>query len=98
MVTLVLSGKPKEGKSHEAVQWAKDEAKRVQKIDKTPITVMTRRFSDDPRVYWVINFENLGALEAWEKKVSANKAHNESVSKAFTSIIEDGTSALYQEA
>ena len=97
MVTYVLSGKPKAGKANEATKWAKDEAKRVEKIAKTHIAVMTQRFSDNPRIYWVINFESLAALEAWEKKVRANKAHNESVRKAFTSILEDGAGALFQE-
>lgn len=98
MVTYVLSGKPKAGKDNEAVAWAKDEAKRVQKIGGVPISVLRRRFSDDPRIYWVINFETLAALEAWEKKIHANKAHGASVKKAFLTVIEDGAGALYQEA
>lgn len=97
MVTYVLSAKPREGKDAEAVAWAKEEAKRMQKIDPAPITVLRRRFSDDHRIYWIINFETLADLEAWEKKIDANKRHNESVKAALLEILEDGAGALYQE-
>jgi hypothetical protein len=41
-------------------------------------------------LYWVADFENLAALEKWQKKVGADAGYRELVKKSFE-IVLDGT-------
>ena len=98
MYILVLSGKPRDGKEGEAMEWAKAINASANKIDpSTTLKVFQQQFSDNNRISWVAELESLAAYEAWEAKIHADKDHMEDVGKNVHVLFQDIASAIYKE-
>lgn len=99
MHIFVISGKPRDGKAREAMEWAKAAAADVNKIDSSSTTrVYQQQFSDNKRIQWVAEYESLAAYEASEAKRLADKDHMEDVGKNVHVLFEDIATAIYKEA
>ena len=99
MYIKVISGKPRDGKEGEAMEWAKAANARANKIDpSTTAKVFQQLFSDNNRISWVGEHETLAAYEAWLANIHADKEHMEDVRNNFHVLFQDIATAIYKEA
>ena len=74
-----------------ATEWAKELADYMNIAHGQPrLHLFSSRFGNVSTIYWVADFEDLAALEAWQQKVGADGAYRELVKKSFDIVI-DGT-------
>jgi hypothetical protein len=74
-----------------ATQWAKELADYMNVAHGKPkLQLFTSRFGNVSTLYWMADFVDLSALEAWQQKVGADAAYRELVRKSFDIVI-DGT-------
>jgi hypothetical protein len=74
-----------------ATKWAKELANYMDTVyGKPPLQLFSSRFGNVSTLCWFADFEDLAALEAWQRKVGADAGYRELVKKSFDIVI-DGT-------
>ena len=75
MISFVRSADLALGKAMEAMTFASDIAKVVEKLAGVDVTVMTPIGGNPNQVVWHVAYENLGALEAAQATLMANEEY-----------------------
>jgi hypothetical protein len=70
-----------------ATKWAKELTDYVNTTYGTQLSLFRSRFGNLSTVHWVGDFEDLGALEAWQQRVGADRGYRELVKKSFAFVI-----------
>ena len=74
-----------------SMRWAKELTDYMNITHGKPsLQLLKSRFCNVSTVYWVADFKDLAALEAWQHKVGADKGYRELVDKSLDIVI-DGT-------
>ena len=74
-----------------ATRWAKELSDYMNTVHGQPrLQLFSSRFGNVSTIYWVADFEDLAALQAWQEKVGADAGYRELVKKSFD-IVLDGT-------
>ncbi len=90
MITLVRSVKTRALGSD--ALWAKEAADYVGSLDSSiSLQVVRERFGERAKIYWVVSgFEDLAALDAWQKKLLSDEGYIEQ-SKNVSEFIVEGS-------
>ncbi|MGA2109376.1 MAG: hypothetical protein ABSH25_17230 [Syntrophorhabdales bacterium] len=71
-----------------AMKWASELTDYVYTTHGGPRMALFRsRFGNISTIYWVGDFDNLAALDAWQQAVGADKGYRELVKKSFAFVI-----------
>jgi hypothetical protein len=75
-------------RGNQAMKWARELTDYVNMTQGKPqIALFRSRFGNVSTVYWVGDFEDLAALDAWQQTVGADKRYRELVKKSFAFVI-----------
>jgi len=73
------------------MRWAKELTDYLNTARGKPrVQLLKSRFGNVSRVYWLADFKDLAALEAWQGKVGSDAGYRELVNKSLDIVI-DGT-------
>lgn len=93
MIKWTRSIKARDGKFHEALDWAKEIAEHVNSLGPAhPVQVYVPKFGDLNSIIWAWDFEDLAAMEAFQKKYEADEGFQERLkqsSELFTASTYD---------
>lgn len=89
MVRFQRTTKVRRGK--ESTKWAKELADYTNAVHGQPVLQLFRaRFGNVDTLYWIADFDDLAALEDWQKKIGADPGYRALIKKA-SDIVIDGT-------
>ena len=76
-------------RGRQATRWAKELANYMETVHGKPsLQLFSSRFGNVSTLYWFADFEDLAALEAWQRKVGADASYRELVKKSFDIVID----------
>lgn len=74
-----------------ATKWAKEIANYLDTVHgKPPVRLYRSRYGNISTLYWIADFDDLTALETWQRKVGADAAYRELINDSFD-IVVDGS-------
>jgi hypothetical protein len=72
-----------------ATNWAKEIANYLDTVHGNPqIRLFRSRFGNISTLHWIADFDDLAALEAWQRKVGADAGYRELIKKSFDIVID----------
>jgi hypothetical protein len=85
MVRFQRTMKVRRGK--QSTKWAKELLDYTNAAHEKHFQLFRSRFGNLSTIYWMADFEDLAALEAWQKKVGADPGYRALIKEAFDIII-----------
>ena len=72
-----------------AKRWAKDLADSLGAVHgEPPVRLFRSRYGNVSTLHWIADFEDLAALEAWQRKVGADAAYRDLIGQSFDIVID----------
>ena len=72
-----------------ARRWAKELADYLETVHgEPPVRLFRSRYGNISTIHWVADFEDLAALEAWQRKVGADAAYRELINQSFDLVVD----------
>jgi hypothetical protein len=71
----------------QSTKWAKEVLDYTNAVHGKSFQLFRSRFGNLSKIYWMADFEDLAALEAWQQKVGGDPNYRALVKKAFDIII-----------